>query len=103
MGEIRDKKSRDFCAAPSYMSARFPMKVLVELLVIVILVAAGWNQSYRLHLERLFGADSSASGRSIRAPQTAAPYWSAPAAFRSSPAPDNSWLWQRTILDPKAH
>jgi hypothetical protein len=77
------------------------MKVLVELLVIVILLAAGWNQSYRLHLERLFGADAGTAGRRTDAPQTASRYRPAEPALRTTPAPDNSWLWERTILDPK--
>ena len=77
------------------------MKVLLELLVIVILLAAGWNQPYRLHLERLFGADAGASVQKTDATQTAPRYRPAGTALRTTPAPDNSWLWERTILDPK--
>ena len=74
------------------------MKVPLELLFIVFLLAVGWSQPYRHHLERILGREAkpSPAARSALTRRI-------PARPDPTPVRDNSWLWQPGRLDSKAH
>ena len=73
------------------------MKVLVELLILILLLRAGWNQPYRQHAERIFRDGEKQSSRGT-SPLPTVPRLSP----EPTPAPNNEWLWKRTKLDPNA-
>ena len=81
------------------------MKVLFEILVIVLLITAGWRQSFREHAIRIFPNAAFASKKSIyRPPPPPNIIYPQPIETRPAPDPatsrrDNSWLWDKTPLD----
>ena len=88
------------------------MKELLALLGLLFLVTIGWNQSFKTHLDNLFGTveeqpaitgkpslDTPKPGTTA-APPSAATLPPLPAGeAATSPSPDKSWLWRRTTMD----
>lgn len=78
------------------------MKVLLEIAIVFLLIAMGWQQSFRDHWLRISGRPSAPTpaGRAAARPGGgSAPNVSHPI---SATPEDRSWMWKRTQLDPHA-
>jgi hypothetical protein len=74
------------------------MKILLEFLFILLLIAVGWRQPYREHANRALGIPvAPPEPKSTPAASRATPY---PAAAPApTPVRDSSWMHRPTRLD----
>lgn len=77
------------------------MKELAAFLLLLVVAIGGWNQPYKAHYGSLLGHPPAATPAPVAA---AAPVPAAtPAVVRTAPpatpAPDNSWMRNRSTLD----
>jgi len=75
-----------------------PMIQVLAFLLLVVLVTAGWKQSYRDHYRRLSGPDSPAVTASIAATSTSAPVTQANNPIpEATPRKSRNWMFQDNL------
>jgi len=74
------------------------MKVLIEIFVIILLIAAGWRQSFSEHYTRIRYGSETASRPAAARPVVVNPSSVAPAPA-PTPARSAKWMWERGTLD----
>ncbi len=82
------------------------MRELIAFVFLVVLIVAGWNQSYRSHLEGLAGSPVRVEPEPAATPPpvAATPRAVVPAVPSSTPEQDRKWMWEKkpgeNPLDP---
>lgn len=73
------------------------MRALIAFVFLVVLIIAGWNQSYRSHLESIGGNPVQVEPEPAATPRPAAatPQAVTPAAPAGTPEQDRKWMWDK--------
>ena len=75
------------------------MKEPLAVIVLFLLVALGWNQSFETHYAAIRGQNITRMARSGKGRKGSAAYSGRQEFLNPTPVPDRSWMWAPTAID----